>query len=108
MPITRECVEVSVIGTGHTVWIALQGSRIIGLTAVSRKMPNQMTILCLQISDSNKNSGVGSALIKSVIAGNPTDEFTAVPVGGTDEFYSRLGFSKSGHWEMCRPAEASN
>ena len=95
MPITREGIEFNVIGMGHMFWIAVEGSRIIGLVAVGRNAPNLMAILHLQVSDSHKNSGIGSALIKSVIAGHPACEFAVIPFEGTEEFYARLGFIKA-------------
>jgi predicted N-acetyltransferase YhbS len=88
---------------GHLLWIAVEESTIIGLVALGRNAPNLMAILHLQVSESHKNSGIGSALIKAVIAGHPVCEFVAIPFEGTEEFYARLRFIKAERRKMRRP-----
>jgi predicted N-acetyltransferase YhbS len=67
-----------------------------------------MTVMYLQASDSHKNLGVGSDLIRAIAESHPHFELTVIPLHGTEEFYARLSFDKFGRWEMRRLGEATH
>jgi GNAT superfamily N-acetyltransferase len=100
MAVTSETVEFNVVGMGHEFWIAVQGDTIVGLTVLARTTATQRTILYLHVSDSHKNLGIGSALVRTILETYPRSEFSVIPFEGTEEFYRRLGFTTSGRWEM--------
>lgn len=93
-------VEFDVAGMSHEFWIAVNDDNIVGLTVLARATVTQRTILHLHVSDSHKNLGIGSALIRAVLEGYPESEFSVIPFEGTEEVYRRLGFTRSGRWEM--------
>jgi GNAT superfamily N-acetyltransferase len=97
---TPATVEFNVVGMGHEFWIAVENQTIVALTVLARTMNTQRTILYLHVSDAHKNLGIGSALIRSILENYPESEFSVIPFEGTEEFYRRLGFVKSGSWEM--------
>jgi GNAT superfamily N-acetyltransferase len=100
LPATSRTVEFNVVGMGHEFWIAVDGDVIVALTVLSRATAKKRTILYLHVSDSQKNLGIGSALVQAVLEAYPESEFSVIPFEGTDEFYARLGFVKTGMWEM--------
>jgi GNAT superfamily N-acetyltransferase len=100
MAVTPAKVEFNIVGMGHEFWIAVQGDRIVGLTVLARSSSTQRTILYLHVSESRKNLGIGSALIRTVLEAYPESEFSVIPFEGTEEFYRHLGFKESGRWEM--------
>jgi GNAT superfamily N-acetyltransferase len=100
MAVASETVEFNVVGMGHEFWIAVQGDTIVGLTVLARTTATQRTILYLHVSDSHKNLGIGSALVRTILETYPRSEFSVIPFEGTEEFYRRLGFTTSGRWEM--------
>jgi GNAT superfamily N-acetyltransferase len=104
MAVTAETVEFNVVGMGHEFWIAVENDTIVGLTVLARATATQRTILYLHVSDSHKNLGIGSALVRTILENYPESEFTVVPFEGTEEFYHRLGFTRGGRWEMRRTA----
>jgi N-acetylglutamate synthase-like GNAT family acetyltransferase len=100
LPATSASVEFNVVGMGHEFWIAVDRGVIVALTVLARATARKRTILYLHVSDSCKNLGIGSALIRAVLDAYPESEFSVIPFEGTEEFYARLGFTKSGKWEM--------
>jgi GNAT superfamily N-acetyltransferase len=100
LSVTPATVEFNVVGMGHEFWIAVEDNSIVALTVLARPTPIQRTILYLHVSDSYKSLGIGSALIRSVLETYSESEFSVIPFEGTEEFYRRLGFTRSGRWEM--------
>ena len=100
LAVTPATVEFNVVGMGHEFWIAVEDNTIVGLTVLARTTATQRTILYLHVSDSHKNLGIGSALLRTVLETYPESEFSVIPFEGTEEFYRRLGFTSSGRWEM--------
>lgn len=100
MAVTSAAVEFNVVGMGHEFWIAVENNTVVGLTVLARATATQRTILYLHVSDSHKNLGIGSALLRTVLETYPESEFSVIPFEGTEEFYRRLGFTRSGRWEM--------
>jgi GNAT superfamily N-acetyltransferase len=100
MEVTAEKIEFNVVGMGHEFWIAVEGDTIVGLTVLARTTAAQRTILYLHVSDSRKNLGIGSALVRAILETYPQSEFSVIPFEGTEEFYRRLGFTSSSKWEM--------
>jgi N-acetylglutamate synthase-like GNAT family acetyltransferase len=102
-----ESIEFNIVGMGHEFWIAVEDDKIVGLTVLGRTGPNQLTIMYLQVADAFKSHGVGSAMIRTIIAEYPETEFLVVPFGGTEDFYERLGFKMGERWEMRKPPSRS-
>jgi len=100
LPVTSATVEFNVVGMGHEFWIAVDVDVVVALTVLAKATAIKRTILYLHVSDSYKNLGIGSALIQAVLEAYPESEFSVIPFEGTEEFYGRLGFTKSGKWEM--------
>lgn len=100
LPATSASVEFNVVGMGHEFWIAVDKDVIVALTVLARATAKKRTILYLHVSDSWKNLGIGSALIHAVLEAYPESEFSVIPFEGTEEFYAKIGFTKSGKWEM--------
>jgi GNAT superfamily N-acetyltransferase len=103
LPATSASVEFNVVGMGHEFWIGVERDVIVALTVLARASTNKRTILYLHVSDSCKKLGIGSALIQAVLKAYPESEFSVIPFEGTNEFYTRLGFTRSGRWEMRKP-----
>lgn len=99
---TNESLEFNVIGMGHEFWIAAEGKVIVGFTVLGRPSPKEFKIMFLEVAASHKSHGVGSSLIRAILAYYPNCEFSVIPFEGTEEFYKRLGFGKVGQWEMRR------
>lgn len=103
LSVSAESIEFNVVGMGHEFWMAVEEDTIVGLTVIGRTSPNQLTIMYLQVASSEKSHGIGSAMLRALIEYYPQSEFTVIPFDGTEEFYRRLGFSKTTQWEMRRP-----
>ncbi len=101
---TKESIEFNVLGMGHELWIAVEGNSIIGLSVLGRPGSSEFKILYLEVAPSQKNRGVGSGLIRAMLANHPGSEFSVIPFDGTEEFYRRLGFERVSQWEMRRTA----
>ncbi len=101
---TKESIEFNVLGMGHELWIAVEGNSIIGLSVLGRPGPSEFKIMYLEVAPSQKNRGVGSGLIRAMLANHPGSEFSVIPFEGTEEFYRRLGFEGVSQWEMRRTA----
>ncbi len=100
---TKQSLEFNILGMGHELWIAVAGSRIIGLCVLGRPGSNEFKVMYLEVAPSQKNQGVGSGLMRAILANHPDSEFSVVPFEGTEEFYRRFGFDKVSRWEMHRP-----
>jgi GNAT superfamily N-acetyltransferase len=100
MTMNAATVEFNVVGMSHEFWIAVDDDNIVGLTVLARATATQRTILYFHVSDSHKNLGIGSDLVQIVLDAYPESEFSVMPFEGTEEFYRRLGFTRSGRWEM--------
>ncbi len=100
---TKESIEFNVLGMGHELWIAVEGNSIIGLSVLGRPGSSEFKIMYLEVAPSQKNRGVGSGLIRAMLAIHPGSEFSVIPFEGTEEFYRRLGFEKVSQWEMRKP-----
>ena len=108
LALTPATVEFNVVGMGHEFWIAVEGSTIVGLTVLAKPAATRRTILYLHVSDLHKKLGIGSALIRTVLEAYPDSEFSVIPFEGTEDFYQRLGFTRSGRWEMQKSATSSH
>lgn len=106
LAVSPESIEFNIVGMGHEYWIAAEDNTIIGLVALARSEENQFTVMYLNVANPHKRHGIGSSLLRTVLQSYPTAEFKAVPFEGTENLCSRLGFEKSGRWEMRRRAPA--
>ncbi len=97
---TKESIEFNVLGMGHELWVAVEVNSIIGLSVLGRPGSSEFKIMYLEVAPSQKNRGVGSALIQAMLANHPGCAFSVIPFEGTEEFYRRLGFEKVNRWEM--------
>jgi predicted N-acetyltransferase YhbS len=105
LKVSRKSIEYNVVGVGHEFWVALEANQIIALAVVARPDAALRRILYLHVSESEKNQGIGSALIRSIIEHYPESEFAVTAFDGTESFYRRLGFVEtSTKWEMRRPS----
>jgi N-acetylglutamate synthase-like GNAT family acetyltransferase len=104
---TNESVEFNLLGRGHEFWIAVEEDVIIGFTAVGRSTLKRFIIIALEVAASHKNRGVGSGLIRAILANYPDSEFSVIPLEGTEAFYKRLGFESATKWEMRKKASNS-
>ena len=102
LSVTAESLELNVVGMGHEFWLAIEGQKVIGIAVLGREDSIELRILHIEVAHSLKKEGVGSALLRSVIETYPRSEFTVIPFEGTEDFYARLGFVRSGRWEMRR------
>jgi GNAT superfamily N-acetyltransferase len=105
---TTESIEFNILGMGHELWIAVEGKLIVGFTVLGRAGPKEFKIMYLQVTPSHKSRGVGSGLIRAILAHYPGNEFSVIPFEGTEEFYKRLGFESANKWEMRRQASRSH
>jgi len=96
LSVTTESIEFNVVGMGHELWLAVMGNSIVGVTVLGNTAPNQRTVMYLQVADLYAGQGIGSAVLIAAIENYPDSEFTVIPFEGTEEFYRRLGFEKSG------------
>lgn len=100
LSVSGASLEWNVLGVGHEFWIAAEGGVIIGVTVLAREDTRNFKILHLEVAPSRKKEGVGSALLKAIIESYPQCGLSVIPFEGTEDFYSRLGFSRVGRWEM--------
>ena len=91
---------------GHEFWAAVQRDVIIALAVLVEENDGNRRILHLEVAPPRKNEGVGSALVKAIIKAYPKRVLSVVPFAGAEEFYTHLGFSKVGRWEMRRDPRA--
>ncbi len=102
MPTTAQSIEFNVIGMGHEFWIAIDESRIVGLTVIGKANPDKITIMYLQVPETHMNRGIGTSLVKKLLENYSGREFRVIPFEGTEDFYRRLGFEKVSKEEMAR------
>jgi len=100
LSIRTESIEHNIIGMGHEFWVGIDHETVVAICVIDRNLPNLVTVMYLQVSDSYKNTGVGSALLQAVMDSYPESEFRVVPLNGTHEFYELMGFELTGRWEM--------
>lgn len=99
---TARGIEFNVFGIGHELWFAIRNHVIIGLIVLGRVDEDNFKIMFLEVTQPRMNQGIGSGLVQAVLSDYPEAEFSVIPLGGTEEFYKRLGFEKVGMWEMRR------
>jgi N-acetylglutamate synthase-like GNAT family acetyltransferase len=102
LSVSVESIEFNVLGMGHEFWLAVQSDAIIGVAVLSQENHDSFKILHLEVAPSRKKEGVGSSLLKAVMGARSQCDFSVVPAGETEAFYSHLGFVHAGRWEMRR------
>jgi N-acetylglutamate synthase-like GNAT family acetyltransferase len=98
--ITPESLEFNVTGMGHQFWIAYEDRIIIALAVLSRLSPNEVKIIYLQVGDAYRGRGVGSSLLRTIMASSEDCDLTVIPFHGTEQFYRKLGFVEVNPLEM--------
>lgn len=100
LSVSAESIEFNVLGMGHEFWLAVQSRAIIGVAVLSQENHDSFKILRLEVAPSRKKEGVGSSLLKAVMDARSECDFSVIPTGETEAFYSHLGFVHTGRWEM--------
>lgn len=106
LSIRTDSIEHNIIGMGHEFWIGIDHETIVAICVIDRNLPNLVTVMFLQVSESYKKTGVGSALLHAIMDSYPESEFRVVPLNGTREFYELMGFEPAGRWEMRTQSRA--
>jgi len=66
-----ESPEFHVVGMGHEFSLAVQGDMMIGIIVLGKGSQNELRIMYLEVAPARKNEGVGSALLRALIAHYP-------------------------------------
>jgi predicted N-acetyltransferase YhbS len=106
LSLSRVDIEFNIVAMGHEFWIATESNCVIGLVALASSEENQFTVMYLTVADPRKRQGIGSSLLRTVLENYPAAEFRVVPLEGSEELYSRLGFERRDRWEMRRASPA--
>ena len=102
LSITAESAEFNILGMGHELWVAVEGAKIVAFIVLGRTSSNELIIMVLEVANSHKGRGIGSALVKAAMKHYAESDFVVIPSEGTEDFYRRLGFEKDDKWKMRR------